>query len=678
MDENAVYEALRRGMIKPEEARRLLGMADKEPIKSVRGEEWTPGPVTKALGAVGHGVLKGLEGIVAAPADIINFSARVSDPRPDKPDPYPPVIRGGTEDVQLAKKIIGEAIGGLPEIYQPEGRVEKGISAFSQGATSMAAPGAGMPSAMLGGTAGIVSELLKQEYPDRPEIAAGAGAAILAPLLVAAKKPKAVSTLQDAITEAGGTAGLEKIKAAQAAGSEALGTPTLLSHYAEGNGALSQIASDLLRSPQGAPLRKAINTEQNAGGAKIQDLVRSLSTLEPEQSTANMIALAGTKVFDNARDMRSSLTAPWYRLAEKDKIPGIGAEMFGDDVRLVAKREHAGPTSDAGKYVEKSAKKLEGAFPVSPIINPRTGSGFISDLPALEADLLRREASTAAQAAGKSLSPTSKAINQERVASGVADSLGDLVNTFSPAAARGRAEHVFGTKAFVDPLEKGAMSTIFPSTVRQTGKGDFDIFGKLFDKATNFGPADIKDVATRLRGTNPDAFPLMVKQNLIAKMEAHPTPMKFADAVIGGPLGSRTAANFEESIRQVALTAGKTAQEADTAAAGARKMMETIKTISEGAQRIGGKVETELWRKAGSNVVSEGLNLVNPITLYLRAWREAGPIEGIIRQKVFKSLAETFSSPQGIDRLIEISKFDSVKEFEKILARGLIGLEAQN
>jgi hypothetical protein len=99
--------------------------------------------------------------------------------------------------------------------------------------------------------------------------------------------------------------------------------------------------------------------------------------------------------------------------------------------------------------------------------------------------------------------------------------------------------------------------------------------------------------------------------------------------------------------------------------------------VSNGHEDVAGNVLTDVGQLAGKNWTSKMLRVLNPIGLYVRAWAEAGPIENAFRRKVFKSLSNTLSTPEGIDRLIEISKFSLLEHQSKILWRGLVATEAQ-
>lgn len=673
--EDAIAELLRRGAIDPNEARALLSQnmthapAPKVPGVAAAIREYLPDSlesIKNAAGAAATGAGKFLGGVLDLPA---NFLQGLEDVTAGGPFGDP-----GQKGAQYAvptdalRKVFPQASKAIED--QSVG--QKAIAAGVEGGLAFANPSkwVSLPGAVLTSIAEVVKQ--QADSPAAKRIAVVLG---LSPIALQMRTPRDIKAVRSALDELGPEE-LQKLKAFSDEATARLGTHVSPLTAVPPNTEMATVFERLVKSPQGAGMRQQLAAEQNAGGAKVQDLVGQLTGEATDQSGANRVAQALLGAEKEPFAQMQGVAGPLYRKAASDTMPYGSTDFIAEAVRRAAKGLNAGPTSKAGKAAESSARAVEKATTESTILAPN-GQPFTYQPKVLELDTLKKEAADAA-AAGAEPGAKPGLKSKRNVNLATESELRDATGIASPSLNIGRMLYTTGHDWLVDPMKKGPTQTLITKEMRDAGRGDWGVFGQLFD-ATKLGAADIRDVATRVTRQDPEAFPLMFKQNLEAKLD-NATAGNFAEAIIGrkGELAGKREENFREAVKQVQLARGTTPQAADAAAEGATRLMSVVRDLESGKARLDGKALSEMNDKAGGNKLSDLLRMINPFTGTLRTWAEAGPLERRLLRKVYTKLAKTLSEPGGAQALIEMSQYDAKAQATQLVGRALIGTEIVN
>jgi hypothetical protein len=666
--EEAIAELVRRGEIAAaKEAYARLQMTHKPAPQVPPGvAKYLPdslGSMANAGTAAATGVGKFLGGAMDLPMDFLQGLENVT-----AGGPFGPAEQQGPK--------VATATGGLKKLFPETAAAVEGqspgqklISAGVEGGLAFAAPGRWVSE--LGGIVSSIAELAKQqaESPAAKRIALVLG---LSPMVLQARTPRDAKALQAALKELGPDE-LAKMKAFSEAATRRLDTHISPLTAVPANTELATVFENLAKSPQGAQMRQQLGREQAAGGARVQDLVGQLTGAATDQGGANQVAAALLKAEKEPYGIMQEVAGPLFERGGQVVMPQGGTGYIAEAIRRAATARNAGPTSKAGKAAEKSARAVEDTVTELPILKP-DGTPFTREPRAGELDTLKKEASDAAAAGALPMAPpglkSKRAVNLST--EGI---LREETSRASPALELGRELYKIGHDTLVRPMRQSPLEGLISQESRVSGRGDWANFGKLFD-STKMGPKDIQDIASRVARQDPEAFPLMVKQNLEAKL-ASSTTGNFAESVLGkaGEYAGKREENFRESIRQVQLARGASPQAAAEAADGAVKLLTVVRDLEAGKLRLDGKALSEMDRVAGGNKISDLLRVINPFSGTVRTWAEAGPLEKRLIRKVYAKLAKTLSEPGGMDRLIEMSKYSPTAEATKIVGRLMVGEE---
>lgn len=674
MDAEELYKLVEEGTITIEEAVALQQKAG----KPTHGTFPTLDPQTvtdagntaiNTLGAMGSGVIKAGQSIVNTPKTSEAFAKFL--PSPDT---------------------------GTVPIYTPDSKAMERVEAVSRGVTGMFGPGITGKGFMLGGLMGGAGQTAKESFPDSPSAQSLAEIATLLLGLPALRTPRDVKTTKQIVDELG-TTRLEKIKAAQADASATLNTPTILSHFAPDNTALTALVKEILNSPEGAPLRESL---RNEGRAMSREQATLPSDITPQRTFTVDDAKEAARAVETAKqapfkDLRNK-TKPYYEAAKGEMVPPDVIEALVDAIRGVTKNRALDRTGPVAQKVESYAMRVKNAGQTIPgmpgqppgkVLGPN-GKPIDPGYPpspdiqippsAAEIDSIGKSARSAAETAGSKYNVNSVDKEAKVAMQDIHGVIKELVANadVAPNLAMGKKLHSEGMERLT-PWSEGPLNDVFPKGASKPGKSASFASSMKWLRSGTTAVDDVKFVGEQVRKSNPDEFRMLVGQNVLNAAENSKSPQEFVATLIGEAKTATTRqAVFHESVNQAALAAGKTADEAKEAADGALKLLETLRTVSEGGEALKGSIQTGFSTLAGQNMGSKMLRFLNPIGMYIRAWAEAGPLENAIRRKVFKSLANTLSTPEGIDRLIEISKFDTFQHRTQILGRGLLGYEAQN
>jgi hypothetical protein len=198
----------------------------------------------------------------------------------------------------------------------------------------------------------------------------------------------------------------------------------------------------------------------------------------------------------------------------------------------------------------------------------------------------------------------------------------------------------------------------------------------------NGTPQDIIDAASRLGQLEPKTFPSIVRkfwgdrQEAAMKSSGGEIPQggagQWASDVAGSP-GSPQRDRFVTTMKMVAMSHGKTEAEAAAVAAAAVDKVDALQTISRGRQGQGQVNVEEMQGGGGSNIFSwlgKALGVQAPL------YGTAKWLDRVLQRHTYDDLAKALVSPEGVDRLLEIAKYNQKAQVVKQGARGAANLSA--
>jgi hypothetical protein len=658
---------LRRGLISEDEARKRLtgghtsSIALDPAMISDIGET-----AVKTAGAIGSGVIKAGQSLVNMPDTTAAMEKAFPMP---KQEPLP--------------------------IYKPDTLPMQRVEAVSRGTAGMLMPGISGKGLMLGALSGGAGQTARETMPDSPNAPAVAELATLLLGIPAMSTPRDVKTIK-AIVDELGTQRLTRMKAAQEEAASVLGTKTIASHFAPENTSLTALVKEIANSPEGAPLRETLRNEKTAM-AREQAILPTEVTPQTNFPQADAKRAAEAVAFAKQQPFKelTNKVKPYYEAAKGEVVPQSTVDQIVKLLLNIPQDMALDKLGPVTKRVESFANRVKGAGDVipgkpgtppgkvldangNPLVPGTSGTPDITLPPsAAELDSISKSASTAAKIA-ESKYVTDPVTKEAGVAmTKVNEVIRELVKPHAPMLTKGKELYAQGAEKLA-PYASGPLDQLFPkSAMKGRSPATFETSMSWLRNPRTTAD-DVRFVGEAVRKTNPDEFRMLVGQNVFDAATNSKTPQEFVKALIGEADTAVTKQGaFKESVAQAALAAGKNPQESKEAAEGALKLLETLRTVSKGHEDVAGNVLTDVGQLAGKNWTSKMLRVLNPIGLYVRAWAEAGPIENAFRRKVFKSLSNTLSTPEGIDRLIEISKFSLLEHQSKILWRGLVATEAQ-
>lgn len=685
-DEATILEGVRRGLIEPAEAKKMLSAAEPTMGDKVQG----------AARAASTGLLHSVAGTLGFPGDMANLATQGIEKLTGRKSPFDyssigsEAIKEGASNffgTDLApvegnfNKYLKSGVEGGASLINPFGR---GKSIFAKEATPGGQDIVTKGATALGGLIGIGGEAGEQaKLGGTADVGRLTGSVI--PMLLASyfamKRPALVKTAQDWLKDLG-TEGLDKAAAVKRQAEQTLGSPALLSQgiEREGNtGPLSGFVEFLKTVPEGAPVRNAL-AKSSAKAEEVLGKIRdSLTDLMPSMETADRVAGAGRKVFENTNKWINQSTEHLYEGASKEMVDPTKIAA-----RIEAERVAQGypVTSKAGSAMVSNARDLSAldnsTAPVTSKILDSSGKPFVTPgtpaaIPATEAAVFKKEAQTAARlAATKDADPV--AVMQKRGQAATADAIQAEISPLGSEMSLADRTHANLMQTLMDPLRKGAMGEVFPKDL--VASKVWGNAGEVFSNPTKYSTADIKQIGESLYYTDKEAFPLLYKQHLMETMEKHlkeaqgRTPVEgFGKVVadIAGAPGTRARENFRETITQIAHSKGTDPSELIT---GAEKYMDAMRVVArdQGVPRA-----TDMY-EAGSSAFTHLLKAAS-FTAPLRGVGWA--IERVTKKRLFEEMAESLTSDNGVETLKKIANTNMTADRIQTLIRAAMAENTQ-
>lgn len=271
VDEAAVLEGVRRGLITFKDAQDLLGPEAKaEP----------PAPLAMA---VPTGVAKGVSAMAGFPGDVADIMRQAL--------PSVQFEQGAMlPTTQKIRDIVGQVTGmSLPKQTTTAGRY---LESGTEGLVSSLLPPATRAGAVLGTLAGLGGEAGEQAIGGPGGRLIGAATPLAIGAWLAGRKPASVKAAQGYIREIGDPE-LQRAQDVAAGIQERSGVRPLLSQAAEtpsgGRTPLTGFANAVRAGPQGATVREILGQGDVAGRRMLGDFQTGISALEPTQAAAAQI-----------------------------------------------------------------------------------------------------------------------------------------------------------------------------------------------------------------------------------------------------------------------------------------------------------------------------------------------------------------------------------------------------
>jgi hypothetical protein len=292
----------------------------------------------------------------------------------------------------------------------------------------------------------------------------------------------------------------------------------------------------------------------------------------------------------------------------------------------------------------------------------------------------KREQQTAAANASK-VGASSADVLERRGREAAAGAVKDVIAPPGSALAAADAAHAALMDKYIKPLNEGAMGSIFTPELRAAEGGREAIWSKsaeLFDAGNGkYTTADIAQVASNLRKTDPEAFPKLFQNHMETVMArtgkdvgGRPPVDGFGNAVaeIAGRAGEKQREVFNETMRQIALSKGANPAEIIT---GAEKYMDALRVLARdqgGLSKVGGMGE------AGAGPITH-LGKTASVTAPARwlAWA----VERHTQKRLFREMTDALTSDNGIEMLRKIANKDMTEARVMAVVRGSMGLDVQ-
>lgn len=626
---------------------------------------------------------------------------------------------------------------GIPFAHEPETKSGKYTKAITGGVSGNLLPTGKIPwllRGVAGAAAGAGGEATQQATGDGW---AGAGVNMLINTLlqsIAARKPQAVKALQDDLKSLGASDAevAERLKAGsnKADDIEAqTGARPTLSQALPEKTSLSAVTSEVQASPSGKKIDQAMEKQLAAGQRIVGEQLDRTSQLPIDKSTENKILRAGDKTLKRPQEVARSAADRHYRAGKQDKMPVKDREAFkrhgekesvkdiynqeGEWVDFetqtaMAGKEKVGNIYDAVPnegnvkewkvqpitikelvkqiYTKAEELDMDGAKGGKPFRDYAQrildlGEKYPDGVPVGKLDVIQREVREAAIAAAKP-GASDKLVRQRLAHEGLAGVINDAVKATSPAMARGKEVYSTMAQGYLNRVNESPLPEMFTDTARKSGRGDYSVMGQIISDNTRYGPKDIEFVAHNLRRADPEAFPALVKQvwnekwvDATKNIEGR-TPQLALEGWtnnVTGPSGSAMRKNYIETVKQVHLSRGATPEAAEAAARGADAVADALETFSRDRAGVG-KIDTsELKRAAGANVLSAGAQSFSTAP----TWSAGKAFSRALWKKTYEDIADALTSPDGAQKLIEISQFSSPRMAAEAFLRSLVQAENQ-
>lgn len=414
---------------------------------------------------------------------------------------------------------------------------------------------------------------------------------------------------------------------------------------------IQQLMSDVAASPTGGRVVNEFMAKRpgQVKGAVNRELLDPIGKGTPDQNMARARE-AATGVIEGAEKARTAAVRPAYQAARKDVVPPENIQAIVNQINDAL--PHMSTESQAAAVAFK--RSIEGTNPTAAALDDlyRVTRNKI-ELPAIGATSAQKTESAA-------LAPFNR-------------SLDDSLKLSSDNIRSGREQYRQITEDVINPLTAGPVG-------RVAGKQGFDpalpeslnpVSAIANEKIAR--PESIRELYTHLNKQDPQAFPGVARTWLenafdqaAQKTQAGENRMvgaNFVKGVFGTP---QQEANFAETMRGVAMASGKNP---DKVAKGAQTLLEVL--------QLTGRVPN-IGSPTGSRINSNQLASSSQAASVAESI-SAAPMTGIaqkLRQFAmrgnYKALAEAMTSPDSIDKLAALARYNPTTATAQWYAAGIL------
>ena len=634
--------------------KRLLAQS-RAPQKSARSA--IPHPVDMGL-AVAQAPAKGLYGTLDTALDLFRgagkLGARVVGNVTGASDKKMSDLITGNSWAKDIEEIAGANFLNLPkpEFYQPKTETARRVGNVAQAGSEGLMFG-GMSGGAPGLLSGVGSEVAGMFSGDNPWMKALGG--FLTPLgvgLAQAYRNAPAQMVKEAIGDTLTPQQVAQAKAAQESARQQ-GIPIMAAEALPDSG-IQQLASNTLASRAGNQQMNQFFAQrpEQVKQAVQNKLIRPTSPPVTPDESMRAAREAATGVISRAEKARTQAVSPYYKAAADDPVDPQEIANLVKSIREQLKTAGSKPSQNA---IEDIISQVTGA--------PKNAAA-IDDV----YKYLRESAE-----AGINATPA------ERAARGIYGPAAGELDTIarqSPNIAKGRDMYAQISRDVIDPLTSGPVG-------RVAGKHGVDpslpeSLAPLSSIANQqiARPESIKELYTQLNKQDPMAFQGMARTYLenafdtaskrIQGGENRMSGANFANAIMGTPQQEK---NFKEIMRGVAEAQGK---KPDEVVRGVENLFEALRLTGK-VPGIGSQTAPRLTgdAMAGRNMVSTVLESASPAAP-LGGLRKR--VEEVVMRQSYKELADAFTSPNGIDILVKMAKYNPRTTTGQYFAASLLGL----
>lgn len=543
------------------------------------------------------------------------------------------------------------------KFHNPETTAGKYAGAIAHGAGgNIVAKAKAIPHMMYMGAAGGAGGELASQLTEGNPLARFVGTllAVTATGLPKALQPNSGKMIQEA------TEGLtpEQIAAAnqaQAAG-KSVGVD-IMGPEALPQGPIQQLASDTMASKSGGRVISEFLEKRPRQITKaVTDLTNKIGTPEVPADTLNRAQKTATSVIEAEESARTAATRQGFRQSAKDAVSPNAIKRIGVEIDNAIGR--VGESSESGKELAKIKARL---FPGGSV---ETNVGRLHTL--------YKEAKEIIETPSINAGSPQKTI--KGIVGPVVSKLGATLETYSPDLERSNALFARISKEVVDPIIQGDVGKI-------AGKG-YDpqvtppiqrILSVITDEKLS-RPMTIRNVYSKLNAEDKKAFPQVVRlalQNAFddaAKdVQAGTNRMlgaNFKKAVYGTP---QQRLNFIEMMAGVADANGIPKQDLQRGAVTLLDVLERTGKIPGIGSQTAGRLASEQMAKSSRVAGMAETVSAQPLTPIAKTLRD------IAYRKAYKELADVFTSPNSVEKMLELSKYTPSSKKAQLLVAELLG-----
>lgn len=544
-----------------------------------------------------------------------------------------------------------EAVTG--KFYEPQTRAGKVADTAVQTAATMGRNWATAPLKAAAMTAGVTAGTegagaLTNDNPWARMIGGVLGGVPVAVLNAARSRPGVLA--RDAIgdvTEAEIQQAKQMEQQARAAGVPLMGTESLDRGH--------QLASAAYASPSGNPIIDRFLKPRAAqvDSAVRRDIISQTGPRDTPQGNASRAQKAAEDVIAGLERDRTAVVKPFYDAARQEDLPAAAVDAVR--AKLIA-AQRAAPASEQGIYQQYiddlSARNSTNAGTLDEVYKRARDASDLG-IGATTADKM-------AAAAARVAKPELEALTQQ-----------------SQNLATGRQVYAANTRQSIEPVTSGPVGVV-------AGKTGFDPASpspvpritSVIGDANTARPETIRQLYTELNKHDRQAFPGIAQTYLENQLNAagadlrsgaNPTSgAKFRQAIAGD---AQSKANFEETMRGVAISRGKNP---DQVVAGANKLIDILERTgrtpgigSQTAPRIDMNTNmergllTDLGRTASASPTAPWMDR-------LSQWVARGRWE---------DLARALTDPNSVEKLVRLGKMRPDGLSASYTAASLLGLD---